>query len=113
MNPGAFIPHQDERREHVPACWDGSRHSQIQSQFESEQPMIPVGFFAPGPFELIIVAVIIVIPLVIVVVVLLANRKSPTSTRLQDDLIRCPECGEWIQRRAVMCRFCDARFDGQ
>ena len=75
--------------------------------------MARFAFFAPGPFEMIILAVIVGIPILIVLVVLLLSRRSNLPPHLQDDLIQCPGCGEWIQRRAVKCRFCDTRFDGE
>ena len=56
--------------------------------------MTRFAFFAPGPFEMIILAVIVGIPILIVLVVLLLSRRSNLPPHLQDDLIQCPGCGE-------------------
>ena len=71
------------------------------------------GFFAPGPWELILVgllcAMFAAVP-AILVVVLLVNRNKSGGQAGRDERIQCPQCAEWIVWDAIKCRFCNAQI---
>ena len=68
--------------------------------------------FAPGIFELLIIAFMLGIPLIAVFTVLATQRRKGTDHSKNPNLRPCPDCGHYVSLRANTCPQCSGPVKG-
>ena len=74
--------------------------------------MSVLGFFVPGPIELIIVAVVFLVPLAIAVAVVLALTSRSRADASNPNLTPCPDCHRYVSIHASSCPNCGCPLGG-